>query len=144
VDRILRISQLVYMIATTFQRLHPCFRAQATRKDYWKYCPMPAYVIHQRWRPLTGSKQEMAAERMAWGGNFAPFNIWGLNYRERCKTTDKVWFVREANLNLKVKTCKYGYVTGHIGVVISWCKINVASPGRAHKTELFMLLTLII
>jgi len=38
VDRKLRISQLVYMIATTFQRLHPCFRGQATRIDYWNLC----------------------------------------------------------------------------------------------------------
>jgi len=30
-------------------------RFQATRIDYWEYCPMSWYVVNQRRRPLTGS-----------------------------------------------------------------------------------------
>ena len=51
-----RLSQLVYMIATTFQRLHPCFPGQATRRDYLGYCLTSGYVGNRRWRPLTGSR----------------------------------------------------------------------------------------
>jgi len=29
---------------------------QATRIDYWEYCPMSGHVVYQRWRPLTGSR----------------------------------------------------------------------------------------
>jgi len=56
VDRILRLSQLVYVIATKFQRLHPYFRGQTTDLDYWEYCPMSGYDVNQRWRPLIGNR----------------------------------------------------------------------------------------
>jgi len=55
VDKKLCASQLVYMIATKFQRLHPCFRGPATRIGYWEYRPMSGRDLNQRWRPLTGS-----------------------------------------------------------------------------------------
>ena len=47
------------MIATTFQRLYPCFRGRATRRDWWKCSPTSGYVGNQRWRPLTGSSSEI-------------------------------------------------------------------------------------
>ena len=46
------ISQLVDDIGTKFQRLLPCFRGRATRRDKWQYCPMSEYVENRRWRPL--------------------------------------------------------------------------------------------
>jgi len=53
------ISKLLYMIATKFQRLYPCFWGWVSRKDYWKYCLMSEYVVYQRWRPLTASRYEI-------------------------------------------------------------------------------------
>jgi len=47
-SRKLRKSQLVYMIATTLQWLHPCFQCRATRIDYCGYCPMSGHVVNQR------------------------------------------------------------------------------------------------
>jgi len=47
------------MIATKFQRLHPCFRSQATRIDYCEYCPMSGIVEIQRWWSLTRSRFEI-------------------------------------------------------------------------------------
>jgi len=47
------------MIATKLQQLYPCFRGQATRRDYWECSPMSRRVGNQRWRPLTGSRQEI-------------------------------------------------------------------------------------
>jgi len=59
VNRTYRISLILYMIATKFQQLHPCFRDQATQIDYWEYYPMSGLVGYQRWRPLTGSRQQI-------------------------------------------------------------------------------------
>jgi len=53
VDRKLRVSQLVYMIAAKFQRLHPCFQGQAIQMNCWE--PMYGHVVNQRWWPCTGS-----------------------------------------------------------------------------------------
>jgi len=37
----------------------PCFRGQATRRDYWKYSPMFGHVGNQRWRPSTGVRKDI-------------------------------------------------------------------------------------
>jgi len=39
-NSVAQISAYIHIIATKFQRLHPCFRGQATWIDYWEYCPM--------------------------------------------------------------------------------------------------------
>jgi len=62
VNGILHISPLLYMIATKFQRLHPCVWDQATRVAYWKYCPISGHVGSQRWKPLTGSRYEIVSD----------------------------------------------------------------------------------
>jgi len=43
------------MIAKWFQRLYPCFRGRATRRDKRENCPMPGYAGNGRGRPFTGS-----------------------------------------------------------------------------------------
>ena len=41
-----RISQLVYTIATKFQRLYPCFQGRSTQPDYCGYCPTCGLVVN--------------------------------------------------------------------------------------------------
>jgi len=41
------------MITAKFQRLHPCMKGQATRRDYWENCSMSGCVLNQWWRSLT-------------------------------------------------------------------------------------------
>jgi len=53
------IYKLLYIIATKFQRLYPCFWGWVTRRDWLEYCLMCEYVVYQRWRPLTGSRYEI-------------------------------------------------------------------------------------
>jgi len=51
--------QLVCEIATEFQRLYLCFRYEATRLDWSKYCRLLGWVRNQRCRPGTGSAYEI-------------------------------------------------------------------------------------
>ena len=54
------ISQLVDNIGAKFQRLYTrVFRGRATRRDKWPYYPMSGYVGNQRWRPITGSRNDI-------------------------------------------------------------------------------------
>ena len=53
------ISQLVDNMWTKFQRLYPCFRGWATRRDKWQYCPMSGYIENRRWRWMTGSRNNI-------------------------------------------------------------------------------------
>jgi len=40
------LTKLLYMIATKFQRLTPCFLGKVTQIDSWEYCPMSGYVVN--------------------------------------------------------------------------------------------------
>jgi len=53
------VSSVVYVIATKFQRLCPCFRDLATRLEYSYEWPIFESVRNQRWLPLTGSRSEI-------------------------------------------------------------------------------------
>ena len=54
-----RISQLLYKIATKFQRYNTHFLGRTTRLDYCGDCPTCGFVRNQRWRPLTGSRNDI-------------------------------------------------------------------------------------
>ena len=56
-----------YVVSRTSAYIHdsnkiptakPCFRTRATQKTSIN-CPTPAYVGNQRWRPLTGSRNDI-------------------------------------------------------------------------------------
>ena len=53
------IAQLVHKKATKFQRLYLCFRGQATRLDHCRDCPTGILVVNQRWRHVTGSRNDI-------------------------------------------------------------------------------------
>jgi len=54
------VSSVVYVIATKFQRLRPCFRGLATRLEYSQEWPMFGSVGNQRWLPITGSRYKLS------------------------------------------------------------------------------------
>jgi len=63
------ISACIQMIATQFQRLYLCFRCQATRLDWSKNCRFSGCVRNQRWRPGTGSANEITCSATMRDGN---------------------------------------------------------------------------
>ena len=66
VDMTKRIYQLVYIIATKFQRLYPCFRGRATRFDYCGDGPTCWFVKNWRWWPVTGSIYDISVSKLVY------------------------------------------------------------------------------
>jgi len=86
------------MIASTFQQLYICFRCQATRLDWPKYCRVSGWIRNQRWRPGIGSAYEITCSAAM---------------RDSYKIPTAIpMFLRSSNMTALVRILSYIWVSG--------------------------------